>query len=80
MKAVEWLLKRDRPRRRFVESHGGRDVVLSASYPPGQWHRWYAANARNRRQLRAYKQIGGGWGHRLRIDPRLADLRRWMVK
>jgi len=40
-----------------------------------QWHRWHKANARRRRQLRAYKQAGGG-----RINPRLADLRREDVR
>jgi hypothetical protein len=42
-----------------------------------QWHRWYAANARNRRQLRAWKRMGAG--QRIRLDPRKVDLPRWSV-
>lgn len=42
---------------------------------PAQWHRWYKANARRRRQLRAWKQRGIG-----KIDNASADLRRWMVR
>ena len=29
-------------------------------YPPGQWHRWYAANRKRQRQLTALKRLGFG--------------------
>lgn len=69
LRSVKWLLGRRDKQNRLMTSRP-RD-----GYPVGQWHRWQAANSRNRRQLAAYRRDSG-----VRIDPRLADLRRWMVR
>lgn len=44
------------------------------AYPPGQWHRWYKANHKRQRQMRAIKQRGGGW-----INPNTTGLPRYFV-
>lgn len=58
----------------IAEGKIGRAVVRH-DYPPGQWHRWYQTNRRRQRQLRAMKRLVGG-----PIDPRVANLPRWLVR
>lgn len=79
LRAIDRVLKRGdtKPRGRKRISVGGKSVIVPTDrYSPGQWHRWYTANARNRRQLLAWKRMGTS---PTRIDPRRADLPRWSV-
>lgn len=81
IRAIGGLLKRGDPvshRGRMRIKRGGLWLVVSTDYYlGGQWHRWYAANARNRRQIKAWKRCGAG--RRIRLDPRKLDLPRWSV-
>lgn len=40
---------------------------------PAQWHRWYKANRRRQRQLRAMRHLGR------KINPNATGLPRWAV-
>lgn len=74
-RAIAGLLAagRKRPGTRLMRASGTRPQPWH-NLGRAQWCRWHKENARNRRQLRAWKQRSGR-----RIDPRKADLPRWSV-
>lgn len=52
----------------------GRTIVNERCNDRAQWHRWYQADQRHKRQLRALRR------HRYRVPHETWNLPRWAVK